>query len=73
MRRHKPPTWSWQVAPSASKLPLWGSENNEAVLNEVIVSVTSHKGSEITDLLLTDHRKMGRGTVSQQKVLHPRS
>ena len=48
MRRHKPPTWRQQVAPSASVLSLWGSENAGAILIESRVSIQSHKRSQVT-------------------------
>ena len=48
MRRHKPPTWRRQVAPSASVLSLWGSENPGASLIESRVSIQSHKRSQVT-------------------------
>ena len=51
MKRHKPPTWSWQVAPSASLLSLWGNENPGAILIEGRVSVQSHKRSQVTRLI----------------------
>ena len=74
MRRHKPPTQGWQVAPSVSELLPWGGENPRAVLIEGTVSIHSHKGSEITKWITYQSRKWGwggRGTMSWGKGSPP--
>lgn len=52
MRRHKPPTYGQQVAPSASKLPLWGSEYAGVILAERTVLIQLHKGSQVTIFII---------------------
>lgn len=64
MRRHKLPTRGGQIAPSASELPLWESENPRVFLIEGPVSIHSQ------DLLLTDPRNGdgGEGASAMNRV-----
>ena len=47
MRRHEPPAWGQQATPSASKLPLWGSEAHRVVLIEDTVSILYTHSKEV--------------------------
>lgn len=58
-------TWIWtatprgrQVAPSASVLPLWGSEAHRVMLIEGTVSVYPHQGHRVTRFTVYEPQKV---------------
>lgn len=69
MRRHK--TQRWQVAPSASKLPLWGDEIHWVIWIEGACLILSHNGNGAIGFITYRSQKW-RSQLSQGKVvLHP--
>lgn len=56
---HKPPTLGLQVAPLASELPLWRSENPRVVSIEDTISIHSHEGSNVTRCITNPRMEVG--------------
>lgn len=61
VRRHRPPPWDRQAAPSAAELPLWGSGNPRLVLTEGTVSVHSPKRSQVPWFITDTSQEPGEG------------
>ena len=70
--QHTPPTWGGQIVPSASELPLWGSENPGVILI-VQFQYTHTKEAESQDLLQIPDAGVGGGggRARARVVLHP--
>ena len=70
MRRHKPPTWDLQVAPSAGMHPptlrKW---KPWAILFESTISIHSHKRSKVTRFVT--YKSENKGAMSQGKGCSP--
>lgn len=68
------PTSGHQVNPSASKLPLWGSENPRVILMEGAVPIHSHKTIKVCYLQIPEPGERGGSKRAGGRTAHyPRS